>query len=67
MKEICVNGEQKGWEQAQPVDCLLRELGLGGKPVVVELNGEAIPRSQYEKLEVNPGDRVEIFSVFSGG
>jgi thiamine biosynthesis protein ThiS len=34
---------------------------------VVEHNGEIIPRSNYESLPLNEGDRLEIVQMMAGG
>ena len=46
---------------------LLRELHLAGKRVAVERNGEIIPRSQFEALELADGDALEIVVAVGGG
>jgi sulfur carrier protein len=46
---------------------LVSALGLGGKRVAVEKNGEIVSRSRYATTAVTPGDRVEIVAAVGGG
>jgi sulfur carrier protein len=46
---------------------LVRELGLEGKRIAVERNGEIVPRSRYADTPVEGGDRVEIVGAVGGG
>ena len=51
--------------------CLLRELleqlGLAGRLVVVERNGEAVPRSEVATTVLVEGDRLELVRAVAGG
>jgi sulfur carrier protein len=46
---------------------LLRELGLDEKPVVVELNREALAPSEFETRELCDGDQLEVITIAAGG
>ena len=46
---------------------LVVALGLAGKRVAVEKNGEIVSRSRYETTPVTPGDRLEIVAAVGGG
>ena len=37
------------------------------RSVVVELNGEAVPPSDFAARELAPGDRLEIVRIVAGG
>ena len=41
--------------------------GMLPRSVVVELNGEAIAPSDFEKRELNEGDSMEIVKIVAGG
>ena len=62
-----INGKPHPLPQTTPLPLLLAKLGLAGKPVVVELNEEALPASQHNQTCVQPGDRVEIITLAAGG
>ena len=46
---------------------LVARLGLAGKRVAIEKNGEIVPRSRYAATSVARGDRVEIVGAVGGG
>ena len=46
---------------------LLREQGLIGRKVAVELNGEIVPRSRHADTALAHGDRLEIVVAVGGG
>jgi sulfur carrier protein len=65
---IQLNGESRSFE-AGPLSLavLLDLLGLGGKPVVVELDREAVFAKDYEATTVADGAKVEIVMIAAGG
>jgi sulfur carrier protein len=64
---ITLNGSPHPLPQDTTVGGLLETLGLAGKPVVVELDGQAVfPRDHAQTL-VKPGARVEIVTLAAGG
>jgi sulfur carrier protein len=46
---------------------LLQHMGLEGKRVAVERNGEIVPRSQHGATVLAAGDRLEIVVAVGGG
>jgi len=46
---------------------LVAALGLAGKRIAVEMNGEIVPRSRYGTTVVTRGDRLEIVGAVGGG
>jgi sulfur carrier protein len=64
---IRINGKPHPLEATVTVTALLESLGLAGKPVVVELNGDALLRDNYERTEVRPGASLEIVTLAAGG
>jgi sulfur carrier protein len=66
--EILVNGSVRRIDAAQSsVAALVRELGLEGKRIAVERNGEIVPKSRYADTPVLLGDRLEIVAAVGGG
>ena len=67
MITITINGERR--ELAQPLAFaeLVDELGLAGKRIAVERNGEIVPRSQFANAAVADGDTLEIVVAVGGG
>lgn len=65
--QITLNGQSHELAASISVEQLLQDVGLGGKPVVVELNLEAIFPRDFAATAVNGGDRVEIVTLAAGG
>ena len=66
-RNILVNGEPRRWRDSLHLQDLVEELGLGGKRVAVEVNGQIVPRSQHAKHMLQAGDQVEIVQAIGGG
>ncbi len=64
---ITVNGDDVEVAEGASVDDLLRQLGLGGKWVLVERNGEPVPRPELSTTQVAAGDRLELVRAVAGG
>lgn len=65
---IVVNGERRAvW--AVDVRGLLAELGYdpAGRGIAVARNDEVVPRGEWERATLAPGDRVEIIGAVQGG
>jgi sulfur carrier protein len=65
---LTVNGTPRAFERplATLAD-LVRTLGLEGKRIAVEKNGQIVPRSRYADTPVTDGDRLEIVGAVGGG
>ena len=46
---------------------LLEHMGLQGKRIAVERNGEIVPRSKFSQPMLADGDRLEIVVAVGGG
>jgi sulfur carrier protein len=46
---------------------LVAALGLSGKRIAIEKNGEIVPRSLYATTGIVRGDRLEIVGAVGGG
>lgn len=65
---LVINGEPSSFEaDTLNVSTLLDALGLGGKPVVVELNEEAVFPASYPTTDVTEGAKLEIVMIAAGG
>lgn len=54
-----------------PTDCsvarLIAQQHLGARRIAVEINGQIVPRSQFEQRQLAAQDRVEIVQAIGGG
>jgi thiamine biosynthesis protein ThiS len=65
---LTINGTTHSFEASElSIDALLAELGLGGKPVVVELNREAVLPTDYSSTSVPDASELEIVTIAAGG
>ena len=67
MISLTINGEAREAANAIALKTLLSDLGLGDKPVVVELNRQAISPSEFENQILSEGDELEIITIAAGG
>ena len=49
------------------IEAYLMDAGYDTKRVAVELNGEILPKSQYQNTCFKDGDSVEVVSFVGGG
>jgi sulfur carrier protein len=64
---ITLNGEEAAG--AASVAVLLERLGLGAdaRGIAVAVDGEIVPRSQWERCELADGANVEVVGAVQGG
>lgn len=64
---VVVNGSARIVAEAATIIDLVRALGLEGKRIAVERNGDIVPRSLHQKTLLSEGDRLEIVGAVGGG
>ncbi|HXE06404.1 MAG TPA: sulfur carrier protein ThiS [Acidobacteriaceae bacterium] len=67
---ITINGQPRKFVKLDPgcaVAELIAEMDLKGDRVAVELNHQIAPRTQWEQLRLQSGDRLEIVHFVGGG
>jgi len=67
LASLIVNGANTDIDDVQTVADVVSRMGLAGKKIAVEKNGEIVPRSRYATTRVRPGDRLEIVGAVGGG
>jgi len=67
MPLILINGESHTLPDNLTISEAIVSLGLTGKRIAVECNGEIVPRSQHSEHLLREGDRVEIVAAVGGG
>jgi sulfur carrier protein len=67
MITVTINGESREFEQALRVSEVVERLGLTGKRIALERNGEIVPRSQFGASSIANGDKLEIVVAVGGG
>ena len=66
MIRLLINGGAKETDVTD-LHSLIRELGLPAPLLLIEHNGEALHRSQWEEVTLKDGDRLELMAVAAGG
>ena len=64
---VRINGADRRFARPLTVQELVGELGIEGKRIAIERNGEIVPRSRYGELALADGDRLEVVVAVGGG
>jgi sulfur carrier protein len=64
---VSINGEPRQLPANATVAALIDEMGLTGKRIALERNGEIVPRSTFLAQQLSAGDRLEIVVAVGGG
>ena len=67
MITVSINGATRQFPEAISVAALIEEMGLTGKRIALERNGEIVPRSTFAAQQLAEGDRLEIVVAVGGG
>ncbi|MFH2134889.1 MAG: sulfur carrier protein ThiS [Pseudomonadota bacterium] len=67
MITISINGASRHLANASNIASLIEEMGLTGKRIALERNGEIVPRSQFTSQQLEDGDTLEIVAAVGGG
>ena len=67
MITVCINGEPRQLSGNLTVAALIDEMGLSGKRIALERNGEIVPRSTFNNQQLSDGDKLEIVVAVGGG
>ena len=62
-----INGEARSLAAPATVAALLDEMGLTGKRLAVERNGEIVPKGLHASTALANGDALEIVVAVGGG
>lgn len=65
--QIELNSEPRTLADDCSVAALVRELGLDGRRLAVEVNGDIVPSAAHSERRLADGDRVEIVHAIGGG
>lgn len=65
--QVIVNGKAREVAEDAALLKLIESLKLNAAAMVAELNGEIVPRSEYETRRLAPGDRLELIRLVGGG
>ncbi len=68
MINITINGNARQFDEADfSIANLVAKLGLTGKRLAIERNGEIVPKSLFAETSLVSGDKLEIVGAVGGG
>lgn len=68
MISLIINGNPRNFDEPElSVSQLVSKLGLEGKRLAIERNGEIVPRGVFTQTSLSSGDKLEIVGAVGGG
>ena len=67
MITVSINGTTHQLPDSAGVAALIEEMGLTGKRIALERNGEIVPRSLFATQKLADGDKLEVVVAVGGG
>jgi sulfur carrier protein len=65
---VRINGNERSFdESSMTLEQLVVKLGLVGKRLAIECNGEIVPKSLFSGVVIKQGDQLEIVGAVGGG
>jgi thiamine biosynthesis protein ThiS len=64
---VTINGDPREIAENQTISDFLRSRDLQERMVVVERNGDIVPRDEYAATVLCAGDTLEIVQMMAGG
>ncbi|MEO8848815.1 MAG: sulfur carrier protein ThiS [Casimicrobiaceae bacterium] len=64
---VRINGEARSVPGGATVASVVVALGIAGKRIAVERNGEIVPKSRHAQTIIIDGDHLEIVGAVGGG
>ena len=65
--KVIVNGQAHSVANPQTIDGLVQELKLIPETLLIEHNGRALHRREWQRRVVQDGDKIELIRVVAGG
>jgi len=65
--EFALNGEVQRADGPLTVGELLERFALRERRVAVAINTNVVPRSRFDEVKIEAGDRVEVIHAVGGG
>jgi len=65
--QVVINGEPREVPDSLNVVALLAHLGITAERVAIERNRDILPRANWQRTLVQPGDSYEIVHFVGGG
>lgn len=67
MITVSVNNQARQCDAASPLTAHLDAWGFCGEKIAVAVNGDFVPRSQYDEYRLSDGDQLDVLAPVQGG
>ena len=67
MITVSINGAARQFPDSTGIAALIEEMGLTGRRIALERNGEIVPRSRFAAQQLADGDKLEVVVAVGGG
>lgn len=64
---VRINGKDENIAEGTGLVQYLEDAGYNRERIAVEINGDIIPKKNYDETVLNDGDKIEIVSFVGGG
>lgn len=64
---VRINGKDENIAEGTGLVQYLKDAGYNRERIAVEINGDIIPKKNYDETVLNDGDKIEIVSFVGGG
>ena len=64
---MILNGQPRSVANRQTIEGLIQELKLIPETLLIEHNGTALHRAEWQTCAVQDGDKIELIRVVAGG
>ncbi len=64
---ITINGKPREIDGETPLPAFLQAYGIDPRLVAVAINGDVIPKAEYDAARVREGDEIEVVRMVGGG
>ncbi|MEO6829030.1 MAG: sulfur carrier protein ThiS [Acidobacteriaceae bacterium] len=68
--KVCINGKDREFPELDREPLLTRLvdlLGMKADRIAIERNGDIVPRSRWNDVTLEPGDKLEVVQFVGGG
>jgi thiamine biosynthesis protein ThiS len=65
--QITINGEKRELSENLTISEMLENLEFPAERIAVELNREVVRKKDWERIELNDADKIEIIHFVGGG